>query len=325
MTCDTRRRTVTSFRSQVSLDMHVRWPTLVLSLVFVGAAGTAHAERPSQLDTTRSDRVTLQYSFERGAARTFVLQAEERIEGLDGTSGDVTDFVVTAPVLWEVQNIDAEGVAEVAMSVAAIEPSLTVDGEAESTREIVEALAAARFSLRLRRSGDNEEFTASVGRDSSRADAGAFVSDLLRSAWVEFPAEPVGIGDSWLQTIPLAMSDVENRISATLTVRYTLVGFALVNEVEQAVIDAELTTVIDGQQPLGNDLAMRIIGRGNGDGYIVFDHRAGAITEVGADNGLILTFIDPADQRTALAISSTSTLTAQPLVADAEEGDEAGE
>jgi len=302
--------------------MHVRWPTLALSFALLGVSGTAWAERPTQLDTTRSDRVTLQYQFERGTARTWSMTADERVEGLDGTTGDITDFSIRAPVYWEVQNIDAEGIAEIAMSIADIEASLVVDDEDESTREILDALEPARFSLRLRRSGDNEEYTASVGRDSSRADAGAFISDVLRTAWVEFPAESVGIGDSWLQTIPLAMNDLENRVNATLTVRYTLTGFAMVGGVEQAVIDAELTTVIDGQQPLGNDLVLRIVGRGSGEGYIVFDHRAGVITEVGAENGLILTYVDPSDQRTSLSITSSTTLATQALEAEEDEDGE---
>ncbi len=299
--------------------MPTRSSLLVVAALLVIATEAA-AERPAEIDTSRSDHVSLRYSFERGASQAFALDASTVSEGLEGTRGTVTEFTISMPVTYEVQTVDDAGVATVATSLRAPVMSLTVGGESEGVRGISEVIRAARLTHQIAADGTLVERSGEIEPDDTAADASSFLTDTLALAWVDFPQESVAIGDSWLQIVPMQMNDSETALMANVSVRYTMAGFALVNGVEHAVIDAEYTTTIDGQLNAGAQgvRSLRVVGRGRGEGYIIFDHRAGRAAEVHLDNGVVFTATESNGFRTSESVVSHTTLRSQVVAAAVE-------
>lgn len=277
------------------------------------ASSAAFAERPTVVDTTRATEVTLAYRLARGDSQSYLYTTSFLAEELEGAAGEELRVQLSMPVSYEVQNVDAAGVALVATSLRPPTISATRDGEPLDTSAVEAAFRTARLTSSVTpdgtvidRAGD---FAASPNPDDAYTTG--FVSDNLAVHWAQFPQEPVSIGDSWLQVVPMDMHDAENNLSATISVRYTLAGFAQAPVGEVAVIDAVYTTAIDGQMVDPSGVGARVVGRGMGEGYLLFDHVNGRLYEVALHDGIVLTATENNGRRTTTSFSQDVTIRAQ--------------
>lgn len=286
--------------------MKTRHLGLLLAAALAAVPAVGQAERPQQIDSTRTDKIRLAYSFSRGQARTIALQAAQVTEGLQGTDGSVNVLNVTAPFTVEVQRMTDDGRAVVSASISPQSVTYSSGGANLSSDSISQALRSARLSFTIASDGTISERSGSVPADTTGAAAGAYIQDAISLTWIQFPQEDVGVGSTWLQIIPLSMNDERANMSATISVKYTLSGFAMVNGREHAVIDAQYNTFIEGQAGGGdsNQREFRIVGRGQGEGYILFDFRSGRLTEASARNGMVITTTENSGFRTVRAFSS---------------------
>lgn len=285
---------------------------LALSLI----AADAFAERPANIDTTRTDSISLAYRLARGDSHNHVFTAQMETEGLEGPSSQRSAVRLNIPVTYEVQSVDGAGTALVATSLRTPEVSFSVNGQAQSATALANTFRSARLTQSVARDGTIVERTGRFAATTpSEAFVTGFVSDSLAVHWVQFPQEAVNIGDSWLQIIPMDMHDAENNLSATVSVRYTLSGFASSGTGEVAVIDAQYTTAIDGQMIGDSGRSVRVVGRGHGEGYLLFDYREGRIHELGLQNGVVITATENNGQRSVTAFSSNAEFRAQVVAA----------
>ena len=264
----------------------------------------ASADRPSSasIDTSRKDKVVLSHEFRRGQSFSFTTTASQTIESLDGIESVKADSRVTLPVVYEVQRTEADGSAVLTLSAAGANVSATANGRAVALGSFVDSLRSSRVTRAIRRDGTIAETTGTLPSDSSQARTSAFVADLLAMHWVQFPAEPLAIGESWLQSIPLQLDDTTGKLNGSINARYTLVGFSGQN----AVIDATYEAEVEGSLTEGSAGArtVRVSGRGRGEGYVLFDPQGGVVVESGSRLGLVNTFTETNGIRRVLSISS---------------------
>ena len=289
--------------------MTLRRKTLAAATASMALLTTApaSAERPAQIDNTRSDTVTLTHSFARGQSSLYELIATQTIEQLEG-DGDLTASLdITLPVRVEVQSVDDGGLATVTTSMGDPTIAMIVDEDDEDPDDAEDILDAARITQVVQPDGTVVETSGALEEDGSVVNATGMVSDLLSALWIQFPTDPVAIGDTWLQTMPLAMGGDSDNLRAVVNARYTLAGYAAGVGGEQVVIDVEYTQVIEGDvQQAG--VPVYVVGRGLSRGYILFDHRGGVVTESGVEGGLVLTFNEPNGDRMTMSLESSATV-----------------
>lgn len=293
--------------------------TLLATFValYCSLAATAHAERPAEVDTSRESAAQLAHSFSRGASHSYVLRGSFESEGLEGINDDTSSVTVTMPITYEVQSVDPASRALVATSLQAPEVTITRNGEPESGGSLADALRSARLTQTVAPDGSVVDRTGALeANNATNANTMGFISDVLAVRWVQFPQEPVVTGDSWLQVVPMDMHDTENNLTATISVRYTLTGFAQTAGGEVAVIDAVYSTSIDGQMVASSGRSVRVVGRGHGEGYILFNHARGQLQELSLHNGVVLTTTENNGARSTTAFSSDVELRAQVIAAE---------
>lgn len=286
-----------------------RFAVATLLASSVAVPSTSEAGYPEAITTTREAPVALQYRLQRGQSARYSLTGSQTREGLEGTPGNVSTFSFTIPYTWEVQSVDDAGRALVASSLTSPELSWVVNGDPESTSEIAAGILGARLTHRVTRAGSVTERSGTINTNAVTPDAGTFLADALAASWIEFPEQPVRIGDSWLQTVPLEMGAAGPELVAIIEVRYTLTGFA---GDSIAVIDAAYTTEIDGSLPATTQggRGLRVVGRGQGEGYVLFNTSAGIVNEVSLRSGMVLTATENSGRRTSQAYTSNVTLSA---------------
>jgi hypothetical protein len=267
----------------------------------------ANADRPSAIDATRSERVLLQHLFARGNTKTYQLVATQSIAPV-ARDNTPTDVRMSLTFSQEVQNVAPDGSATVGTTLS--DPSLDTDLQ---NRRVFEAtwarLRGLRTTTRLQSDGTMLENLGGGTSDFGALDPSGTVVDLLTMTRVEFPREPVAIGESWLQTIPLSVSTADGSIMATAAARYTLAGYAPFAGREVAVIDAIYDTTIEGAISFSNQAREVLIGRGHGSGYLLFDVRAGEVLQVGVNNGVVLTRTDISGGRATFTSQMAATVT----------------
>lgn len=243
--------------------------TMGIALVAILAGSEAAAERPENIDTSRSDTTQFAYQFSRGQVLSNPWTFHERVEGLDGTAGGVWNVTLTMLVRNEIQTVDSAGVASVATSLSDIAGTVEMYGEDIDVAELAPVFEAARISLNVDQHGNASDRRDQVGIMPVGPDLSTDVPDMLRLLWVNYPIEPVSIGNSWLGTIPMADHDPESGLTSTVVARYTLAGFAAGESGELAVLDIDYTIEMTGSRDLSNDgtRMVQIVGRGNGQGH----------------------------------------------------------
>lgn len=291
--------------------MRLKLALLAMTLLAGAPASAQNAEgAPEAMDTSRSDAVEMAYSLSRGASQTYALEASFSSEGLEGTAGTRLEMTLSMPLSYEVQSVDSAGVALVATSLRDPAVTLTENGEPVDGGTIAQSLRSARLTQAVSSDGTVTERSGGFGvLDNRDVYALGFVSDTLAMRWMQFPQEPVAIGDSWLQVIPMDMHDSEAGLQATVAARYTLVGFERGGQV--AVVEAEYTTTIEGVSNTRTGRSARIVGRGAGEGTIRFDHGASRINEMVFRNGIVLTATESNGARTVRTFSQDAALRAR--------------
>lgn len=291
--------------------MRLKLALLAMTLLAGASASAQTAEgAPEVMDTSRTEAVEMAYSLSRGASQTYSLEASFASEGLEGTAGSRLEMTLSMPLSYEVQSVDSAGVALVATSLRDPAVTLTEDGETADGGTIAQSLRSARLTQAVSSDGTVTERSGGFEvLDNRDVYALGFVSDTLAMRWMQFPQEPVAIGDSWLQVIPMDMHDSESGLQATVSARYTLAGFERGGQV--AVVQAEYTTTIEGVSNTRTGRSARIVGRGAGEGTIRFDHGASRINEMVFQNGIVLTATESNGARTVRAFSQEATLRAR--------------
>lgn len=280
---------------------------LAAALTLIGLP-QAHAERPTEIDDSRSGSVTLQYTFDRGAAHNFVLDWTYASEELEGGDGGQTSVTLNMPLTHEVQTT-AGGAGTIATSLQTPTLVREIDGEPAETSGLSGALLSARLTSTVARDGTVSNASGTVTTtDPDEATAIGFLNDVFQLQWIQFPLEAISIGDSWLQT----QQDLEGGLTSVLSARYTLVGFTRSGERDLAVIDTVYTYSVDGQVVAERSgRPARIVARGHGEGYVLFDHNRGQVHEMGIRLGTILTSTETSGVHRSSSFSHEGTLRAQ--------------
>lgn len=290
--------------------MTFRTPALAFLLCLGLAPAAAYAERPAQIDTTRNDSVQLAYRFSRGASQAWSLTLQQSVEGLQNTRQASAEVQLSGTIRYEVQSVDPAGVATITTTVANPQVVVRTNGSTTSAAPLASVVRAARVSQRIRPDGTSEERTQLPDNDPTGADTTATLTDLMSLLWVQFPAEQLRVGDSWVQTVPSYSHDPQNGINGTISIRYTFTGYALHRGSEHLVLDAIVESALDGtRQPSGaNAQSARIVGRGHGTAYVLFHAGRGQVAEVGYDHGFVLTITEQNGRRAVQTIRSQATL-----------------
>ncbi len=287
-------------------------PSTFLAAAFLFAGASASAERPAELDTSRTTGVQLEYKFERGDAHNFVFDWNYTSEELEGGDGDSTTASISMPITHEVQSI-ANGTGVIATSLQSPTVTRTVNEEPVSPGGLGSALQAARLSSNISSDGSVEESTGMISSDTPHdTTVVSFLNDAFALHWVQFPSEPVTIGDSWLQS----EQETEGGLTSVLSARYTLVGFHREAGRELAVVDTVYTYAVDGQVVAERSgRPARVVARGHGEGHLLFDYERGQIHELGIRIGTILTSTETSGVHSSSAFSHDGTLRAQVVAA----------
>jgi hypothetical protein len=288
-------------------------------LIAVFATPTAAlAERPSVIDSTRATRAQLQYSFSRGQTSSYTLQFTQQIEPLSGQP-DENNFLITVslPFNQEVQNVSDSGVSSIATTLG--ELALDVQTESRTNFDPVrERLRGVRITSRVDRDGTLVEQINPLAIGLPAFDPAALVADIFLSSQPALPREAVGIGDSWIQTIPMSLTTVDLSISGDISVRYTLVGYAFYGGREVAVLDGVYETSVSGVESMEGLTSATVVGRGNGEGYVLFSVGEGRVLEHGMRNGVVLTTTDATGSRSVVGIQFQASVSLGGLPQDAE-------
>jgi len=270
----------------------------------------AFAERPSQIDATRTDPIQFSYRFTRGQSTSYELTGRTTIEKLSNASGDRIEFSVTVPVRHEVQNVNSDGVATISTSFGVPTLDLQNAPREHTTADVASALRAARVTRTIASDGRVSDTAGDLTSETHLAHYVEFLADALTLQWMSVPVESISVGDSWLQTVPKSIIGNDDNLMSSISVRYTVAGFANVGGREHAVIDAEYTARIDGTTTFGTERsrAAQVVLRGSGEGYVLFDTRSGRITESAHRIGSILTITEANAARESQAITVESSM-----------------
>ncbi|MFT6399474.1 MAG: hypothetical protein ACJAYU_004241, partial [Bradymonadia bacterium] len=187
----------------------------------------------------------------------------------------------------------------------------TLNGEQQPPGGLGSALQAARLSSSIASDGSVEESTGRIASDTAHdASIVGFLSDAFTLHWIQFPSEPVSIGDSWLQT----EQETEGGLTSVLSARYTLSGFHHDGGRDLAVIDTVYTYAVDGQVVAERSgRPARVVARGHGEGFLLFDYGRGQIHELGIRIGTVLTSTETSGGHTSSAFAHEGTLRAQVI------------
>lgn len=263
-------------------------------LLCAALPSAAVAGRPEVIDTTASD-VTLSYRFARGDAMTYTASVTADAEYFQGTDGLLYAYTAGFALTYEVQSVSDTGTALIATLIRSVDVNMTVDGEPLDAPD-VEAEIRSRRRTRsvaadgtlLDRTGEEEEVELTQ-QEEFAVGVDRQCEDALLMMWPQLPTEAIGPGDSWLQVVPLSGHRPGKGFSDTATVRYTLAGFADEGGRRVAVIDAEIVLTVDGDVTSDTGHSLRVVGRGNGTGYILFDVQGGRVLEFGSSEGAVVT------------------------------------
>lgn len=267
----------------------------------------AEAERPVSIDATRSERVLLHHIFARGNTKTFQIVATQSITPVSSENAP-TDVRMSLTFSQEVQNVAPDGSATVGTTLS--NPSFETDLQSRRLFEATWArLRGLRTTTRLQTDGTMLENLGGGTGDFGALDPSGTVVDLLTMTRVEFPGEPVAIGESWTQSIPLSVSTADGSIHATAAARYTFAGYSPFAGREVAVIDATYDTTIEGTLTFSDQAHEDLVGRGQGSGYILFDARAGEILQVEVTDGVVLSRTDISGARSTFTSQMTASVT----------------
>jgi hypothetical protein len=290
--------------------MNTRIASVALTVLLGIPASEAYAERPSQIDTTRTDAVELSHRFSRGASLPWTVTLRQRVEGLQHTRQQEAEVELTARIRNEVQSVDATGIATLATSIADPSVQLRINGSAHNAAPTTSVLRSTRMSQRIRPDGTTDERTQLPARDPSGADTSAALTDLLSYMWIQFPAEPLRVGDSWVQSIPTYYHDPQNGVNANATIRYRFAGYALHQGTEHLVLETIYEVAVDGTRTSSGSAAQtaRIVGRGHGSGYALIHAARGSVSELGVELGYVLTVTEQNGRRATEAITTTGTV-----------------
>lgn len=278
-----------------------------VALVALLAASEAVAERPTNIDTSRSDTTSFAYALSRGQVITQPWSYHARVEALDGTAGGVTIADLTMTVRHEVQSVDGDGIASVSTSLSGPTGAIVSDAYGDVDMDAATTVfEAARMSTSLDAHGNVSDRRDQMGYIPDGPDLSSDVPDMLRMLWFNYPTEPVAIGDSWLGTIPMSAHEPEEGFSSTIVARYTLAGFASVGDAEVAVLDIDYTFEAEGsiETAPNSGTMLQILTRGNGDGYALVTPSTGRIHEFGARMGSVYTVTFPTGRRAIIASST---------------------
>lgn len=282
-----------------------------LALLAPLPSAPAYAERPAQIDATRTQPLLLQWRYTRGQSATYGITADVAVEDLRQSDTVTSSASVALSLRSEVQSVDAQGTASLALSLGDPTVSLVSPRRDDAPSVVSAALRGARVNFSARPDGTVQERTGLPGSDRTHPNPSAWVSDLIALAWVQFPGEQVRVGDSWVQILPMSQdSGTDGRVAASFTVEYTFTGYALHAGREHIVIDARYSAAVDGNVPFAGttDQTATLVGRGDGEGYLLFDAAAGSLSEIGLRLGFVLTQTDPTGLRTSRAVTSNATL-----------------
>ena len=262
----------------------------------------------SAIDSARTDKVSLRYKFTKGQTLQFTTTARQSISAV-GSSNSLSESRVTLPSVFEVQELSADGTAEMVLAVRSPSIQLTSDGRAVNVANLTKSIGGAQARRTLLADGTLVNPTAVGDRSPETGEAAAFINDLLAMQWPQFPTEPVAVGTQWLQTIPMAVTDDTGRVDATANVRYTLKGLQKSNR-NIAVIAVSYETAANGSVPTpGSNSTSSLVSRGRGEGYLLFDLQAGQVVETEYRLGIVNVVVTPVGARTTLTVESTARTT----------------
>ncbi|MFT4703027.1 MAG: hypothetical protein ACI81R_000715 [Bradymonadia bacterium] len=277
--------------------------TVLSTLLAASVPTAADAARPGEITDTAT-AATFSYRLSRGLSQRLETNIVIQTEELAGRRSTEHVFNARFGYTWEVQSVGDDGTATVANSLTNAEANYTIAGEREDTTEIVNAMRGARLSHQVTSTGTLINATGTLETEEQ---IGNIVHDIISSAWVQFPAEPVSPGDIWLQSIPRAVGLDTGSIQAGTTAQYTLAGYANVGGARHAVIDVVYATRLDGllEDEGGSGQRVELLGRGAGTAYVLFNMATHRVTEVSGNIGDVMTgtLISGSRVQTAYSIS----------------------
>lgn len=289
-----------------------------ITLALLIAPAAAFAERPTTIDSSRATRAQLEYEWSRGQTASYTLQFSQQIEPLSGQP-ESNNFLISVslPFNQEVQSVSDSDVAGIATTLGELAMDVQTTARV-NFNPVRERLRGVRITSRVESDGTLLEQINPLSNGLPAFDPAAIVADLFISSQPALPREPVGIGDSWIQTIPMSLSTVDLSITGELRVRYTLAGYAMYGGREVAVIDGLYETFVNGVESMEGLTSATVIGRGSGEGYVLFSVSEGRVLEHGMRNGVVLTTTDATGGRSVVGIQIQASVTMGGLPTDVE-------
>lgn len=244
------------------------------------ASALAQPKAPSKLDTSEKEAQVFRYTHKANASKFYKTHQTQSIS-TDSMGGKITtEFKLGMTTTMKTRKVLPDGVAVIETSYDTFNIDFIQNGtklSAEQTKPLGEMFKKIRSTSKLSARGEPQDQQYEDVEPGMRQ-----MTESLKGSMVGlmpiFPEQPVKIGDSWKQKIPLDVVQGPIKIAMLFNVQYTFLGFTKVKSRRVGVFKADVGVTVNDKP--GNDaIKLSLKGKGKGNGFCYFDQKAGELIQ----------------------------------------------
>lgn len=259
-------------------------PALAVACSLLFAAPVdARPTPPKNLDTQVKTPQTFRYRYKTGAQDQYATVMSQSIKMDAGTAMPAMESTSTikATLQQKVEAVDPDGTANLLTTYENLKLDIVQNGvrvPPEQVGSLESALKGVTSRSRLTARGEPRDTTV-------EGEAGAMkqVTESMKSALVGttpvFPDKPLQAGESWVQKVPVSVSQGPIKLTIHFQVTYTFLGFSKLKDAQTAVFRTDIESSLN-ESPAGPGGARIVMtGNGKGLGFLYFDNDKGHLTK----------------------------------------------
>lgn len=269
-------------------------------------------ELPSPLDTARSDEFSLLHNFQRGQSQSFNLSVNV---GVDAPASPflLASYRLEAPFRVEVLARTENEHGQLAWTFGQHRLRVLDSVRAAESERLQSGFSGLRLTRVLTTTGEIMEASLAGSPRQIPFSPSQLIADLSTLIVPALPAEPVRIGDSWVQEYPLTIGQQDSNITAAVVARYEVKGVAMVGGREALIISSDYQYRISGVivQDDGSDRELSSTLRGQGTGWLALNTSNAQVIEHHFETGLAMMLTQAGSARGTILISLSGKAVAQ--------------
>lgn len=265
-------------------------------------------ELPSPLDTSRTDEVSLVHGFSRGSAQAYDLTVDVGME-TPASPFLLRSYRLQVPFRIEVVALTENQHGQVAWTFG--QPNIRLPrgvryDEGERLRSGFQGLRVTRV---LTPTGEVMETSVSGNPRRIPFSPSQVAADFSSLVVPALPAEPVRLGDSWVQEYPLTISHQDSDINAAVVARYEVIGFSMVGGREALIASVDYSFRTSGviQQDDGSDRDLSTTLRGQGTGWLALETSSSRVLRHEFEAGIAMMLNQAGTSRGEIVIALSGT------------------